>query len=140
MDELDVWRIGTAAHQPARRLYRACVRLGISPITKEWDGNGSAIEFVVAKNLDRRHLDQGERAMIGAQIANMQRGDGCSQRHNIGKTGLSISQAGAEFVAAQRADQMIARGDPSGEAMWKRILVAIRELRKNRPPPGEARH
>jgi hypothetical protein len=47
---------------------------------------------------------------------------------------------GAEFVAAQRADQMIARGNPEGEAMWKKILVAIRELQKNRPPPGDARH
>jgi hypothetical protein len=53
---------------------------------------------------------------------------------------LLINQhgSGAEFVAAQRADQMIGCGNAEGEAMWKKILVAIRELQK-RPPPGEAR-
>jgi hypothetical protein len=55
---------------------------------------------------------------------------------------LLINQHGerAEFVAAQRADQMIARGNPEGEVMWQKILGAIRELQKNRPPPDEARH
>jgi len=35
---------------------------------------------------------------------------------------------GAEFVAAQRADEMLERGDLEGEAVWLRIWRAIVEL------------
>ncbi len=37
---------------------------------------------------------------------------------------------GAEFAAALRVDEMVSRGDPWGEATWKRILVAIRRLQR----------
>jgi hypothetical protein len=48
--------------------------------------------------------------------------------------------ADAELVVARRVDHMIARGNADGEEIWRKILAAIRELQKNRPPPGEARH
>ena len=35
----------------------------------------------------------------------------------------------AEFVAAGRIDDMIARGGAAGEMTWKRIRDAIRQLR-----------
>ena len=36
----------------------------------------------------------------------------------------------AEIVACMRIDSMIAKGDPAGEAAWKRILAAIKDLRR----------
>ena len=36
----------------------------------------------------------------------------------------------AELIAAMRMDKMIERGDPAGEAAWRRILNAIKELRR----------
>jgi DNA modification methylase len=46
-----------------RNRLRACMELGITPKTREWDGKGSLVEFVVSLNLHRRHLNSGQRAM-----------------------------------------------------------------------------
>jgi hypothetical protein len=35
----------------------------------------------------------------------------------------------AKIVAAQRADQMLERGDPGGECVWLRIRRAVADLR-----------
>jgi hypothetical protein len=47
---------------------------------------------------------------------------------------LLIKQHGdeAEFFAVRRVDDMIERGDPVGEAVWKLIPDAIRALRRPR--------
>ena len=44
---------------------------------------------------------------------------------------------GAELAAAGRVDDMIAEGDAAGEATWKRILAAVRELQRDKPGDGE---
>jgi hypothetical protein len=52
-----------------RHRYRICMILGRTPIYREWAGEcGSILRFVVSKNLHRRHLDAGQRAMIAAEI------------------------------------------------------------------------
>jgi hypothetical protein len=47
----------------------ACKRLGIERVpTREWDGKGSLLEFVISINLRRRHLKERQRAMIAARM------------------------------------------------------------------------
>jgi hypothetical protein len=46
----------------------------------------------------------------------------------------------AALEAAQRADDMLARGDMDGLAVWKRILAAIEEIRRTELADGEQRH
>ena len=46
---------------------RACEELGIEPAHREYQG-GDPIAFVVSMNLHRRHLDHGQRAMLGDRI------------------------------------------------------------------------
>ena len=46
----------------------------------------------------------------------------------------------AEFVACGRVDDMIEAGDAAGEATWKRILAAVRELQRTSPVIGEPLH
>ena len=41
------------------------------------------------------------------------------------------------LVAAQRADEMLAEGDAVGQAIWKRVLCAVKELRRLRPNDDE---
>jgi hypothetical protein len=45
-----------------RNRLRACLELGVSPETRIWDGDGSAVAFVISKNLHRRHLTSSQRA------------------------------------------------------------------------------
>ena len=52
-----------------RNRYRACVELGITPNTETFHANGlSALDFVIAKNLKRRHLTGGQKAMLALEI------------------------------------------------------------------------
>jgi hypothetical protein len=43
----------------------------------------------------------------------------------------------AAIEAAQRADELLAAGDPEGCAVWKRILAAVKELMRTTPAEGE---
>ena len=47
---------------------RACAVAGIKPDTQEFEGLGSPAAFVVAKNIHRRHLNESQRALIGAKF------------------------------------------------------------------------
>ncbi len=51
-----------------RHRLRACKELGLTPKTREWDGQGSLLEFVISVNLRRRHLKENQRAMVAARM------------------------------------------------------------------------
>lgn len=74
-----------------RARYDACQALGIEPQIEEWNGaGGSVLEFILSRNLVRRHLSASQRALVCARIANMQQG----ARTDLRETG-AISQAQA---------------------------------------------
>lgn len=54
-----------------RNRYLACCELGLDPHYRTWDGYGSLVAFVVSLNLHRRHLDAGQRGMIGLTVKRM---------------------------------------------------------------------
>jgi hypothetical protein len=43
----------------------------------------------------------------------------------------------APLVATQSADEMLARGDVVGQAIWKRITAAVEALIRREPKQGE---
>lgn len=51
-----------------RHRYKACCELGIEPKFQEWDGAGNLKEFVIALNVNRRHLTSSQRAVIALAI------------------------------------------------------------------------
>lgn len=62
-----------------RNRYSAILRLqeqkvSIEPQFREWDGEGSAVSFVVSLNLHRRHLNESQRAMVAARLSTAERG------------------------------------------------------------------
>jgi hypothetical protein len=56
-----------------RNRFRACEIAGVAPRFKPFEG-GDPLAYVLSLNLERRHLNESQRAMIAARLANMGRG------------------------------------------------------------------
>jgi hypothetical protein len=56
-----------------RNRYVACVDAGVEPLFTEYKGR-HPIDYVVSLNLKRRHLDESQRAMVAAKLANLSDG------------------------------------------------------------------
>lgn len=72
-----------------RNRYRACEISGVEPKTEPFYGT-DPLAFVVSMNLKRRHLNESQRAMIAAKIANLHQG-----QHDIKPANLPVSQTQA---------------------------------------------
>src|SRR5437773_1894489 len=57
-----------------RNRHRACVKLAIESMTRPWDGKGDPLDYVISKNLHRRHLNESQRAMVADKIATLKKG------------------------------------------------------------------
>jgi hypothetical protein len=57
-----------------RNRYRACVAVGIEPRFREYNGN-NPLGFVISLNLERRHLNESQRAVIASKLANARLGE-----------------------------------------------------------------
>jgi hypothetical protein len=58
-----------------RNRYRACKTVGVEPRFVDLNGDGDPIDFIVSKNIKRRHLTQSQKAMVVAKFAQLPRGD-----------------------------------------------------------------
>ena len=78
-----------------RHRYLACLRLGRQPVSVIYDGE-DPLGFVISHNLNRRHLDESQRAMIAARLANMM---------GVGRPSKDIAPIGA-ISGSEAADRM----------------------------------
>ena len=65
-----------------RNRYAACNEVGVEPMTREWDQRGDLLDYVISKNLNRRHLNEAQRAMVANKIATMRKEDTLRQNRS----------------------------------------------------------
>jgi hypothetical protein len=58
-----------------RNRYNACKMAGVEPHFEDFGDVADPLAAVVSLNLQRRHLDPSQRALIAAKLATMRRGD-----------------------------------------------------------------
>jgi len=62
-------------------------------MTKKWDQHGEALDYVISKNLVRRHLTESQRAVVASKIATMKHGgDRKGDDFKPSIEGLNVSQ------------------------------------------------
>lgn len=117
-----------------RNRLEACEMLGIVPQFETWPNSEDPHAYVVSKNLHRRHLNEGQRAMIATKLANRPHGD-----QSDAPIGASSQDEAAEMLnvsrrAVQRAKVVQEKGTPeeiaaveSGEAAVSAIAETVQE-------------
>jgi len=102
-----------------RNRLQACQELGIKVEWWELSHDADPIPFIFSKNLHRRHLSTGQRAMLAARLANLSHGS--NQHKSLGKSGKEDTPIGVSIEAAAkhasvspqsvtRAKQVLERG------------------------------
>ena len=83
-----------------RNRYRACPMAKVEPKFIQWDEQGSEQDFVISKNLARRHMSESQRAMVAAKLADMPQG----ARSDLGPIGtMSAAQAADALNVGERS-------------------------------------
>jgi len=91
-----------------RNRYTACLDLGIEPAYIEWHENGSnPLDYVISKNLHRRHLNESQRAVIAAKLANIELGDNQYRGSANLPTQITQQQAAQMLNVSERSIQTI---------------------------------
>lgn len=107
-----------------RNRYRACQVAMVKPVFDWWEGD-DPVSFVVSLNLHRRHLNESQRAMVAAKIANLEKGD--NQHTQI--CGTSQAQAAEQLQVSERsvsaAKRTVDRGTPELVQAVERGEVAV---------------
>ena len=95
-----------------RNRARACEVAGIEPRYTPFKGD-DPLAFVLDKNLNRRHLNDDQRRMVAAKIANMPRG---RPAENPAECGIKIADAArlvnVDKAGAERARTVVAKASP----------------------------
>jgi 16S rRNA G966 N2-methylase RsmD len=100
-----------------RNRLRACTETGVEPRFREWPGDGSLVAFVVAMNLNRRHLTPSQRAAIGAEILPLFEAEAKErQRQNARATAVAKKTVVAVSNVAKLPTSKVDRPEPQPRA------------------------
>lgn len=80
-----VWLTADGALLDGRNRVRACQAAGVKPDFRQYDGD-DPVAFVMALNMDRRHLTVGQRAMVALKLVPMYEAEGLARKAKAGTT------------------------------------------------------
>lgn len=91
-----------------RNRYTACRILNIEPRFVQFEGDDeAALEYVISKNLARRHLNESQRAMVGGKLENIKAGGFHGNQHvvdaNLHQPQISRSAAAHRVNVSKRS-------------------------------------
>lgn len=92
-----------------RNRYHICRELKVPCPSKNWDGKGSKVSFVVSENLHRRHLNPGQKAAIASEVEPMLAAE-AKQRQKLSK---GRGKKGVEKIPHLNSDDGRARKQAS---------------------------
>lgn len=121
-----------------RNRYRACQKAGVVPRFTQWDREGTPEEYVISKNLHRRHLNESQRAMIAARLYNTKPGDNQHKREVVEipttTRGRAAELLNVHFTTVASAKKVLQEGTPeeisaveSGKASVSTVAKQIRK-------------
>src|SRR5262249_12652485 len=97
-----------------RNRYRACIKAGLDPGFEAYTGD-DALAYLLSLNLERRHLNERQRAMVAAKLATV--------RHGQRKSESQICDS--RLTQAEAADRM---------NVSKRLVESARVIRDKGTP------
>jgi ParB-like chromosome segregation protein Spo0J len=98
-----------------RNRYIACKQVGVTPTYKEYLGD-EPLQYVISKNMHRRHLNESQRAILADQIYKMSQ-DGTGKK-------LTLAQAAEQTNVSQRTVQVAGKVNESASDRAKQAVVA----------------
>jgi hypothetical protein len=108
-----------------RNRLTACEIAGVEPRFVEWTGTGSAVEWVIATNMIRRHLTPSQRAVVALDLLPLLAQE-AKERQRRGKKG---AKEFASFSANGKASEIAARLTRSNS----RYVEAVKAIQASAP-------
>ena len=94
-----------------RNRLRACEELGIAPPTETYDGD--PVAYVVSLNIARRHLNESQRGLVAAKLANMTRQSTLKQNQQKLTDGSIDPSVSAPEISQPEAAAMVQVSRPT---------------------------
>ena len=126
-----------------RHRWRACEELGIPCPTVEWDGEGSLVEFVIDRNLRRRHLTPSQRAATAARLMPMFEAEAAKRKHHaadadMDDAGPAREKAAKATGASARMVQDAIKVERENPALLDKVVsgeLSVNSAKLRLPPP-----
>ena len=133
-----IWLHPDGSILDGRNRYRACLQTGTEPRFETWRG-ADELEFVLSKNLHRRHLNESQRAMIAARLVTTTFGSNQYEGRSIDLPIIPQPEAAkmlnVSVPSVKRAAAVQREADPETIESIDRGEVAVshayREIRRN---------
>lgn len=118
-----------------RHRLAACEAAGVEPWFVEWQGEGSPLEWVIAKNLRRRHFSASQRAVLALQVlphlqaeARERRREGARRSRSAHKCALLEPAARRKKITAAGEAARMLGASPRYVQAARRLDQVCREL------------